>query len=364
MKNRQKIVLEAGEGITFKVSEQAYGTLVIEAQQVARSTETSIVQNTVPSVAQDDVCHNLPTVSAGQYAEELSIYTDKDGNQAVVLPGWTVSRIATENTIWGKDVSLVIYRIPKGFASIDWADHKKVARLQKTYSQLVWVPVRKLTPNGTLDGEYFTEKFGRRNYRKNNFSSKGFNEPLEGGLLAQKESVSKYGGFYMSRYDISKSPEGAPQSVKGCMPWVNINFPEALNVSATFECSDVVRSQLTYGAEYDSILQWLIESGCKTLKEVAKDSTRWGNYWNTNGVPKRVVETGSYEEWCKNNVYDIAGNISEWTQERYGSSLRVLRGGNYLDFGCVYPAAYRCNFGPFCCCNSTGFRVAIYVKRN
>lgn len=293
MTNRhKKIVLEAEEGITFEGSETD-GGLVIRDR----------------SIVTGNVCPELPAVLAGEYAEELSIYTDKDGNQAVVLPGWTVSGNPSENTIWGKDVSLVIYRIPKGFGSIDyWADRHKLKRLKKTYSQLVWVPVEFLQPNGTLDGEHFTEKFGRRNYRNIEFSSYEFNEPLEGGLLKQKESVKQYGGFYISRYVISKSPEGKPQSVQGVMPWVNINFYDAQSVAATIECNDVAQSQLTYGAEEDSMLEWLIESGCKTLKEVAKDSTRWGNYWNTKDSPRRVTETGSNEKCLANNVCDVPSN--------------------------------------------------------
>lgn len=346
MTNRyEKIVLEAEEGITFEVSE-AGGQLVIRAR----------------SIAADNVCRKLPTVLAGQYAEELSIYTDKNGNQAVVPPGWTVSGRESENTIWGKDVSLVIYRIPKQTGSINWADTHKLELLKKTYSQLVWVPVKFLEPNGTLDGENFTERFGRRNYRNNKFSSDGFNEPLEGGLLKQKESVSRYGGFYISRYDISKSPEGAPQSIKGDMPWVSINFPEAQSVAATFECNDVAQSQLTYGAEDDSLLEWLIESGSKTAREVAVDSTNWGNHWNTKGSPKCVVETGSNEKWSANNVYDVAGNVDEWTQEKNGSSSRVIRGGDCGNCGDDYPAAYRdCN-NPSNRCNCTGFRVTVYIK--
>ena len=207
------------------------------------------------------------------------------------------------------------------------------------------------------------EKFGRRNYRNDKFSSEEYNEPLEGGLLKQKESVSKYGGFYISRYVISKSTGGKPQSVQGNMPWVNINFPDAQSVAATFECNDVAQSQVTCGAEEDSMLEWLIESGCKTLKEVAEDSTSWGNHWNTKDSPKRVVETGSREEWSGNNVYDVAGNVCEWTQEKNKSSYRVLRGGDY-DFygGDYYPAAYRFGFGPNNRCDGVGFRATVYVK--
>ena len=50
-----------------------------------------------------------------------------------------------------------------------------------------------------------------------------------------------------------------------------------------------------------------------------------------------MVQTGSREEWCANNIYDFAGNVDEWTQEQNKSSYRVIRGGDYYKFGDDYP---------------------------
>ena len=95
----------------------------------------------------------LPTVSAGECAETLSVYTDKDGNKAVIPSGWTVSGVSEENNIWGKDVSLVIYRIPKENTSkTNWENPDELEVLKKTYDQLVWCPVELLDADGTLDG--------------------------------------------------------------------------------------------------------------------------------------------------------------------------------------------------------------------
>lgn len=292
------------------------------------------------------VYSNLPTVAAGEYAEKLSAYTDEDGNQAVVPPGWTVSGVSKENTIWGKDVSLVIYRIPKeAIGSINWADYYVVERLKKRYSQFVWVPVKFPDHEGTFEGKEFLEKFKK-------------------WLLAGKQakSVKKYGGFYISRYDISKSPEGEPQSVRGAMPWVEIKFHEAKRVAATIEDNGVFKSQLTYDAEYDSVLEWLIKSGCKNHKEVVWDSTQWGNHWNTNDSPRRVVETGEREEWSANNIYDFAGNVDEWTQEPHGRLYRAIRGGNFLYKGYRYAVAHSCYDVLYEQCISTGFRATFYIK--
>lgn len=347
MKRYEKFVLEAEKGITFDVLEGTSGELIIRA--------VNIVSNNVPL--------NLQTVSAGEYAEVLSVYTDSYGNKAVVPTGWTVSGAKKENTIWGKNEGLVIYRIPKEKVStINWSNKEEVANLQKNYDQLTWCPVEKLDSNGTLDGEHFSEKFGRRNYRQDRFSDDVFNEPLSDELLRQLESVKKYGGFYISRYHISKAAKGKTQSVKGAMPWVNINWFDAKEVASTMEQSREVTSHLTFGAEYDSVLEWFMKSGAKSRKEIVEDSTGWGNYWNTKNSPKQVVETGSREEWSVNNICDFAGNVGEWTQEKNESSDRVIRGREYNQYGDDYPVAYRSYDFPDLYFNYTGFRATLYIK--
>ena len=265
MKRYEKFVLEAEKGITFEVSEGTSGELIIRALNIATA----------------------------------NVYSTNYVNPP----------------------------IPEGYKHVcgEWNNGFVIERCSDG-SQFVWIPVGSIDSNGTLDGEHFSEKFGRRNYMNNEFSDDEFNEALNDELLEQLESVKKYGGFYISRYNISKSSEGKPQLVKGVMPWVNINFDDAKKVASTIEDNEAVKSHLTFGAEYDSVLEWFIKTEIKTLAEIAEDSTEWGNHWNTENSPKKVVETGSREEWCANNIYDFAGNVDEWTQEQNESSRRVIRG--------------------------------------
>ena len=253
--------------------------------------------------------------------------------------------------------------IPEGYKHVcgEWNNGFVIERCSDG-SQFVWIPVGSLDSNGTLDGDHFSEKFGRRDYMNNEFSDDEFNEALNDELLEQFESVKKYGGFYISRYNISKNSEGKPQSVKGVMPWVNINFDDAKKVASTIEDNEAVKSHLTFGAEYDSVLEWFIKTQVKTLAEIAEDSTEWGNHWNTENSPKKVVETGSREEWCANNIYDFAGNVDEWTQEQNESSYRVIRGGDCNFGGDFCPVAYRDYDGPVSHFYFTGFRVTLYIK--
>lgn len=194
------------------------------------------------------------------------------------------------------------------------------------------------------------------------FSDNEFNEPLNDELLEQLESVKKYGGFYISRYNISKSSAGKPQSLKGFMPWVNINFDDAKKIASTIENSETVKSHLTFGTEYDSVLEWFIKSEAKTLTKIARDSTEWGNYWNTENSPKKVVETGSRKEWCANKICDFDGNVGEWIQEQNGNLSRVVRGGCYDFYGDDYPVAYCCCSNPNVSYDHIGFRAMLYIK--
>ena len=313
----------------------------------------------------NNVYSELPTVLAGKYAEVLSVYTDDDGNKAVVPQGWPVSGMAKENIIWGVNKGLVIYHIPEEKVSgINWQNPDEIETLMRTYDQFVWTPVGLLTANGTLDGIHFNEKFGRMNYQNDDFSETEFQEPLVGELLFQKKSVDKYGGYYSSRYNISKDEKTEKiRSVKGANPYKNIYFETAKEVISTMLKSETVTSHLMYGAEYDTRIKWVIEVGTVTTNDCIEDSTKLGNYWNNKNYPSRILETG--EDGCINNIYGFAGNLREFTQEQCKSgSSRVIRGGSYDCTGYERSITYREYYDLF---NDqshlfAGFRATIDIK--
>lgn len=224
--------------------------------------------------------------------------------------------------------------IPQGYRYVcgKWNDGFVIERYSDG-SQFVWIPVGSLDSNGTLDGNSFVEKLGRRNYQGYKFSEDEFSEPYTMDFVLQLESIKEYGGFYISRYNISKNEKtGKPQSIKGEIPWRNIDFFDTMKIAAMFETENSITSHLTFGMEYDSVEEWFIKSKARTRREIVEESTNWGHY-NTNHSICGVAKTGSNEEWCTNNIYDFAGNLSEWTQEQYKRSYHVIRGGCYDYFG-------------------------------
>ena len=249
--------------------------------------------------------------------------------------------------------------IPDGFEYVEGEKADGfVIRNTADGSEFTWLPVDMLEPNGTLDGENFCEKFGRRNFCNQNFSQDGYHESVNLELLA---SVKKYGGCYFPRYVASKE-NGKPVFKKDKKPWVNINYHDAsAQARAYAEARDDIGSCEVCGAAWDSIMQWLIQT-TKTKAEVAENSTSWGNYGNTPNPLRKVVKTGYWSEWEVNHIDGLAGNVDEWTSEQYGESRRVLRGGSYFDDGNAWPAARRYNEDPFYVCDDTGFRLLLYIK--
>ena len=166
---------------------------------------------------------------------------------------------------------------------------------------------------------------------------------------AMIESVSKYGGFYIGRYELSEAGVQKDKATLTNTSWYNL-YKKCTELQA----SDKVKTQMIWGCQWDATMNWLISSGAKTSDEVNKDSSSWGNYKDSEGDAKVIVtengtetnkygtkqNTGYSEYWKANNIYDLAGNCREWTQEAFSTNNRAVRGGRYSYVGSFNPASY------------------------
>ena len=133
-------------------------------------------------------------------------------------------------------------------------------------------------------------------------------------------SIKKYGGFYIGRYELSNDGVQKGKATLTYTNWYNL-----YKKCTTLNASDKVESKMIWGIQWDLACDFISKKG--EQKSII-NSTAWGNYSNSTGYAavmdgetkkygsKQV--TGYSEYWKANNIYDLAGNCYEWTQEASG----------------------------------------------
>ena len=190
-------------------------------------------------------------------------------------------------------------------------------------------------------------------------------------------SVEKYGGFYIGRYETGNINQDTPVIQKGntnisSQTWYNM-YKRCKNIKGA---NTNVETGMIWGNQWDRTLMWLIETGSKTKEQIADDSTSWGNYYNAtfeyvnssgstatkNEGSSTRIPTGSAEYTKANNIYDLAGNVRDWTMEACSTYSRVFRGGFCYDGGGYFPADGRSSINPTISDSRYGCRSALYIK--
>ena len=182
------------------------------------------------------------------------------------------------------------------------------------------------------------------------------------------QSIAKYDGFYIGRYEITGNVDNPTVQKDGTVitdqNWYNLKKA----------CSNVVvegeeygaQSTMIYGNQWDEVCSWLKTKGYDT----DSNSASWGNYSDSTGAAATnsgsKQTAGKNEAWQANNIYDLAGNCREWTQEAINTDNRVIRGGCYNLSGSNYPVSDRYNnlFSPLYSNANDSSRPALYVALN
>ena len=154
-----------------------------------------------------------------------------------------------------------------------------------------------------------------------------------------KQSVNDNGGFYIARYEASyqdgkvaskvstSTRTSSSTTLTNGMLWNRISQTDALTKATEMYAGQGFTSSLPTGAAWDRTLSWLEETGEVTLEEIIVDSKSWGNYNDDSfSGTTSLINTGSMTQTEANNIYDIAGNLSEWTTEANSTDYRVNRG--------------------------------------
>ena len=146
------------------------------------------------------------------------------------------------------------------------------------------------------------------------------------------------------------------------------------------------QANLLFGVQWDLTLRFLQEKGGLSVSQLNSNSTSWGNYYNASFTINRgkyqtdwtstswtnasgttkpsynvwKLTTGAADRNRKMNIYDLAGNVLEWTLESHSASDAVGCGGKGLDYGDGSPAVNRTYFNTSDYTYDLGLRAALY----
>ena len=162
------------------------------------------------------------------------------------------------------------------------------------------------------------------------------------------ESIEEYGGFYIGRFELSGTVEN-PKVQRGTsdtdLPLTNASWYNLYKACKKLSANEgVAQSRMIWGCQWDATCKF-ISTGANG-KNIQNSST-WGNYSNYNssiGATSAQHEgyeakagtkapSGTSENWKAKNIYDMAGNIWDLTQEAAGDISRNGYGGRYADTG-------------------------------
>ena len=237
------------------------------------------------------------------------------------------------------------------------------------------------------------------------------------------KSVYENGGFYVGRYEAGITenrtsntdkntdgkyimPSTAPVSKADAYPYTWVTRTQAQNLASNVN-SGTKTSSLMFGVQWDLVLAFMSRDTAKITSTdvLTKNSTVIGNYrdsvfqlsqtgkyatmsadnlsspWNPSTTPTAnfvdtsrnkiaqssdsngiLVTTGTSEKNKVMNIYDIAGNVWEWTLENTSDTNRpcAFRGGGCDNTGSGSPASSRNGDSTTTGNNGIGFRVSLW----
>ena len=314
----------------------------------------------------------------GTSNERVNAVQSADGITVPVPKGYVASSVASENTV--KD----------GFVIYEGTD-VNIETAQTTRNQFVWVPV------ANVHDMYGIDKDGKKWGKLYDFSSSGitqknwteqngvmtiadvelYREPdvlttfdlsngvtltqLETEFNAMIESVTTYGGFYIGRYETGNLSQAEAVVMKNNTDIGNQTWYTQYNKLKGIAANSNVTTSMIWGCQWDAVMRWMYNSGDVAKKQYTYDSMGKGNYHGTN--ENEVIPTGSNSAYAVNNIYDMAGNVYDWTIEAIDTFHRVSRGGNYDDGASTSPAARRDGYlYPTSSYRYYGSRVTLYIN--
>ena len=185
-------------------------------------------------------------------------------------------------------------------------------------------------------------------------------EQLQNEFDEMIKYVGKNKGFYVGRYETSLNSSKNAQSISGVVSatassantWYGL-YKKEKEYSEKNKLTNVVGSSMIWGSQYDQMMIWMQGNGIVVTEKTPINLEGKTTSRNT------ARTTGTEPNDKLNNIYDLLGNSTEWTLEKYDSMGRTLRGVNFNSSYSPINRSLSCPFRPS---NSDSARLTLYIK--
>ena len=300
------------------------------------------------------------------YETSYTIFKDVNGEQVPIPEGYIVSENSDENIV---NKGLVISDSRGNeYVWISCTVNSSSNKLQ--YKRTEWGVEKDGTDNSRAIKDELTLKDIDVTYSKTD-TDNGINEEISKEIVAQinaeKESIKKYGGYYIGRYEVGKDNKTAVIKAEQ-EPYVNIKWSKAYELAKGIGGGEGATTYLCSSYSWDTAINFIQNT---TGKNYATSIIGFNGNWKSQEVKDssgKVIKpvntaqrlnTGLTTALC--NIYDMGGNVGEFTTElNPGTSETVVLRGGYLNNN--DPAGYRWDNYSGNPVSRYGFRATLFLK--
>lgn len=300
------------------------------------------------------------------YETSYTIFKDVNGEQVPIPEGYIVSENSDENIV---NKGLVISDSRGNeYVWISCTVDSSSNKLQ--YKRTEWGVEKDGTDNSRAIKDELTLKDIDVTYSKTD-TDNGINEEISKEIVAQinaeKESIKKYGGYYIGRYEVGKDNKTAVIKAEQ-EPYVNIKWSKAYELAKGIGGGEGATTYLCSSYSWDTAINFIQNT---TGKNYATSIIGFNGNWKSQEVKDssgKVIKpvntaqrlnTGLTTALC--NIYDMGGNVGEFTTElNPGTSETVVLRGGHRNHS--RPAGYRWDNNSGNANSDFGFRATLFLK--
>ena len=351
-----------GSAITDAASVYLGNTLYITfSHSITGGTTT--VDKTIPYAVTKNGTYTFTvtgTVNGKSYTKNVSVTV----NQFKTAKDYVAANVEVtypDGKVW----------IPEGFKVADDSASTVqggVVIEDKDGNQFVWVPVATIA-----------------DYKRTWYTGDGTLSKYSEALPEdEKTSVERYKGFYIGRYEAGDKENTEAKTLRSSndvtktvtikanqAPYNYVTRTQAVSLAEGFATKQgyKAKTKLVSSYAWDTTIAFLqkVNSDYGSSSEEGNYNDTTFSYTDITGATKTkasdsevLVPTGQTTPVC--NIYDMGGNVWEWTTESYSNtdSPYAKRGGYYYDNFAFYPAGGRLNDSDHAGA-SYGFRLTLFM---